>query len=509
MEFSKEDIAILQKHVTNVDKNIYVIYNLPPEVIAVLFAYVSRNPASFRENLLKLIKSEDLDTNAITQFYMDKGINYQEAKEKAMKFHEKWVVGYGHSSISEHAVAHIAIENVSILATKAIEDSRLASYTEKSTRYQVFDRNKFYKPENIMHSSLGEDYKKTCESLFDLYHEMIPKLIEYMKSKYPKPNEMSDALYESISKARACDVARYVLPVSTLTNLAITINARSLERMIIKLLSHPLSEMKQIGSEIKTEVLKIIPTLVKYTEPNLYLMETNRLMKGFLAKEIGIDVEAEEIKHENENKAKLVSYDKDAENKIIASIIYKYSHKNYEKIYEKVKGMSDADKEKIFDEFLKRMGKHDPPMRELEHVYYTFDILLDYGAYRDIQRHRICTQTTQDLNPKNGYAIPKEIEEIGYGNRFKEAMKLAGKTFEKIASYFPKEAQYVLPLAFRTRTLFTMNLREIYHFVKLRSSKEGHIAYRKIAWDIYNEIKRVHPILAKYIKVEFLEGPAR
>jgi len=508
MDFSKEDVLLLQRHVSNIDKNIYVIYNLPPEVIAVLFAYVSRNPASFRENLLKLIKSQDLDFNELAKVYVEKGFDYAEAKEKAKKFHEKWVVGYGHSSIAEHAVASIAVEDVSILASKAIEDCRIASYTEKSTRYQIFERNRFYKPPNVVHSQVGEVYQKTCESLFDLYHEMIPKLIEYMKETYPKEDGMSDAFYESISKARACDVARYVLPVSTLTNLAITINARSLERMITKLLSHPLSEMQEIGKEIKTEVSKIIPTLVKYTEPNLYLIETNRLMKGFL-NGLGLELVEDGKMIERKNKVALVSFDKEAENKIIASIIYKYSNKSYDSVLEYVKRMKKEEKEKIFDEFMKRMGKHDPPMRELEHVYYTFDILLDYGAFRDIQRHRICTQTTQELTPENGYEIPKEIIAIGYEKRFKEAMENAKEAFEKIAKYFPKEAQYVLPLAFRTRTLFTMNLREIYHFVKLRSSKEGHASYRKIAWEMYNEVKRIHPILAKYIRVDFSEGPAR
>ncbi len=171
--------------------------------------------------------------------------------------------------------------------------------------------------------------------------------------------------------------------------------------------------------------------------------------------------------------------------------------------------MSARDKESIFDEFLKKMGAHDIPMRELEHVYYTFDILIDYGAFRDIQRHRICTQTNQELTTKNGYDIPEEIEKIGYGKKFRGAMDSAEQAFETIRKVFPKEAQYVVPLAFRKRTLFTWNLRELYHFIKLRSGKEGHISYRKIAWDVYKELKKVHPLLAKYIKVDFSKGPSR
>ncbi|UCC92027.1 MAG: FAD-dependent thymidylate synthase [Candidatus Aenigmatarchaeota archaeon] len=500
--FSKEDLGILRNHVSNVDSDVYVIKNLPPEVVAVLFAYVSRSPASFRENLLKLIKSKDLDMGGLVSVYSDRGIDYAEAKEKARKFHEKWVVGYGHSSVAEHAVASIALENVSILATKAIEDTRLASFTEKSTRYQIFDREKYYTPGIVMKSESGGLYKKTCESLFDLYIEILPKLITHFRKKNPKPKGMGDRVYESVTKARACDVARYVLPAATLTNLGMTVNARSLEHMIRKLLSHPLKEMNGIGTNIKEEVLKIIPTLVKYADLNPYILETGRAMESLCG---GFELE----RNVKNRPVTLVGYDRDAENKLVSSIIYRYSHRQYEDILAKVSKMNAKEKEKVFGEYLKRMGAHDPPMRELEHVYYTFDILIDYGAFRDIQRHRICTQTNQELTTTHGYDIPEEIEKIGYGEKFREAMKSAERTFERIRKRFPKEAQYVVPLAFRKRTLFTWNLRELYHFVRLRSGKEGHISYRRIAWEVYRELKRVHPLLAKYIKVDLSKGILR
>lgn len=500
MGFSKEEIGILKNHVSSVDSDIYVIKNLPPEVVAVLFAYVSRSPASFRENLLKLIKSKDLDMGGLIRSYS--GQEYGEAKEKARAFHEKWVVGYGHSSVAEHAVASIAMENVSILATKAIEDSRLASYTEKSTRYQVFDRDRFYRPASLMRSDLAGTYRKTCEGLFDLYLELMPKLTEYMKRKHPKPKDMEGRLYESVTKARACDIARYVLPASTLTNLGVTINSRTLENMISKLLSNPLKEMRDIGERAKEEVLKVIPTLVKYADANPYIQETGISM-GSLAEAMG-------TKRGGKSKAvTLVDYDRDAENKLISSILYRYSHDPYERIYRRVSSMKEGERMGIFDDFLGKMGEHDFPMRELEHVYYTFDILVDYGAFRDIQRHRICTQTNQELTTRNGYDVPNEIGEIGYGDKFRKAMESASEAFEKIHGKFPKEAQYVVPLAFRKRTLFTWNLRELHHFIRLRSGREGHVSYRRIAWEVYREIKRVHPALAKYIKVDFSEGPSR
>ncbi len=499
MVFSEDDRKILEKHVTNVDSDIYALYNLPPEVVAVLFAYVSRSPASFKDNLLKLIKNKDLDMGELITTFRDKGNEFEEARRKAKEFHEKWVVGYGHSSVAEHAFASIAIENVSILATKVIEDNRLASYTEKSTRYQVFDRNRYYKPSRLMNSDQGKRYEDFVNSLFDFYTENMPKMMEFVRSKHPMPEGMSERLYDSISNARACDVMRYALPAATLTNLGMTINARALEHAILKLLSHPLEEMNNIGTSMKEEVTKIIPTLVKYADRNEYITETNQSMQ-YLSNNGHSD---------DQKPVSLVEYDQEAENKLIASILYRYSEKPYEQIKKEVESMGTEEKAKVMDGFLGKMGKHDIPMRELEHVYYTFDILVDYGAFRDIQRHRMCTQTNQDLTTRLGYSIPKEMEETGLRDQYVELMEKAKETFEEISKEFPKEAQYLVPLAFKKRTLFTWNLRELFWFIRLRSGKEGHESYRKIACQVYDELERVHPLLAKYITVERMDGPAR
>jgi thymidylate synthase ThyX len=502
MNFTQEEITLLNKHVSNIDKNIYVIYNLPPEVIAVLFAYVSRSPLSFRENLLKLIKGKELDIGRLINLFGNQGFDYSEAKEKAKQFHERWIVGYGHSSVAEHAVASIAIENVSILATKVIEDNRLASYTEKSTRYQIFDRTRYYKPKKIMNSSHGKLFEKTCNHFFDTYNEIIPSMLEFVKEKYPRTKDMDEKFYESISKARACDIVRYILPAATLTNLAMTANARTLEHAITKLLSHQLDEMRDIGKLMKEEVIKIIPTLVKYADYNPYISETNQAMEELTKKIVKLD-------HIKNRPVTLVEFDPEADDKLVTAILYRYSKYPYEQIKSLVKKMSQKEKGEVVDDFLKRMGKHDSPMRELEHINYTFDIMIDYGAFRDIQRHRICTQTNQELTVEHGFDIPSEIVEAGFKDKFEECMKMAVKAFNEISKDFPKEAQYVVPLAFRKRTLFTWNLRELHHFIKLRSGKEGHESYRRVAQQVFDEIEKVHPLLARYIRVDKSSGLAR
>lgn len=453
-------------------RKIYTLEGLSPEIKAVTFAKCSRSPESFADIAKEL------------------------TEEKSSEFHEKWVVGYGHSSVAEHAVLSLAIENVSILATKVIEDNRLASYTEKSTRYQVFDRDKYYKPAKLMASPLGPLYEKTANFLFDTYTDLTAKVMDYVKNKIPRTGEMTNKTYETVCKAKACDIVRYILPTATLTNLGMTINARNLEHAIKKFLSHPLLEMQEIGHEIKEAALKITPTLIKYAEANPYLIETEKTLNK-IAKNLA-NVET----RKNQNEAILVAFDQDALDRIIIPLFYKHSQSPYQKIKEKVSAMSQKEKEKILDEALKRLGQFDRPLRELEHTYYTFDILIDYGAFRDIQRHRICTQTNQEFTPNYGYAIHDDIIAAGFEKKYHECMERAEETYKKIASEFPKEAQYILPLAYRKRVLITWNLRELFHFIPLRSSKKGHISYRRIAQQIWDEVNRIHPYFAKYIKVD-------
>ncbi|MEM4756274.1 MAG: FAD-dependent thymidylate synthase [Candidatus Woesearchaeota archaeon] len=563
-QYSQEDKALLAKHVTSLDRPIYVIYNLPPEVVAVLFAYVSRSPLSFRDNLLKLIKSDDLDISKELQ--QSAGIgnaqDYTQAKKKAKEFHERWVVGYGHSSVAEHAYASVALEDVSILASKVIEDNRLASYTEKSTRYQVFDKNRYYKPKKIMQSKYANLYTKTAEMLFDAYDAIFSKALLYVKKTYPNKG-IPEKLYESISKARACDIARYLLPAATLTNLAMTANARVYEHAIRKLLSHELEECQDIGLMMKEEIQKLIPTLVKYADRNEYLAKTPAAMRQLLGGKVltgqhltrqNIQSQlhsSKSVKHsppdaQHGDYVCIVDFDADAENKILAAILYRfgsgfpftpsfvssflgatasisaapqtslpavfdkkeYGPITYDQAFSIAKTLNTEERKLVFDTFL-AMGRHDWPMRELEHVYYTYEIQMDYGAYRDIQRHRMCTQTTQLLTTDLGFSIPDEIAHIGMEKEYNTAMNKAKQTYETLRKEFALEAQYIVPLGYRIKSLFTWNLRELYHFIKLRSGKEGHVSYRKIAIACYDELEKVHPLLAKYLVVHRIEGPSR
>jgi thymidylate synthase ThyX len=497
--FSREEVAILAPYVTNVEQPIYALKNLPEEVVAVLFAYYSRSRETLRRNLLKLIQDRDIDVEGRLAAAVSDEAELTEAKEKARQFHEKWVVGYGHASVAEHAVIHLAVEDVSIIATKILEDMRLASYTEKSTRYVFFDDDKFYRVPRLKHSPYASLYEDTVRYLLKTYVTLAPQVIEHIKAEVPRRTGQSDRAYDAACRAKACDILRYLIPAATLTNLGMTINARALEHLLTKLLSHPLEEAREIGTLLMQEAVKIVPTLLKYADYNAYTAETEQAMRQ-LGQELFGDAVALEAPA-----VALVRYPQDTEEQLAAAIVYSYTQLPWTQVIDRVRKLSEAQRERLIDAYLRRRGPHDQPLRALEHLYYTFDILLDYGAFRDIQRHRMATQTRQDLSINHGYSMPSEFVAYGLRDTFVECMTRAADAYSRMARDFPVEAPYVLPLAYRLHVLITWNLRELFHFIHLRSAKQGHASYRDIARQVYREIARVHPLLARYIRVDLAD----
>jgi thymidylate synthase ThyX len=494
--FTQDEVALLTAYVTDVEQPIYALKNLPEEVVAVLFAYYSRSRESLRRNLLRLIQEQDIDLEARLGASSFEDAELAEAKDKARQFHEKWVVGYGHASVAEHAVVHLAIEDVSIIASKIIEDSRLASYTEKSTRYVLFDGEKCFRVPRLMQSPYAALYEDTVRSLLNTYGAQVPKVVDCIKARVPRQPSQSERTYDTACRAKAYDLLRYLLPAATLTNLGLTINARALAHLLTKLLSDPLDEVRDIGRAMKSEAEKVVPTLLKYADYNPYIADTSlamcQLREELFAEGGPLETPA----------VSLVRFPVDAEEQLAAAILYGYTDVPWLQVVERVGKLSTEARARIIDEYLRRRGPHDQPLRALEHLYYTFDIVLDYGAYRDIQRHRMATQTRQQLSTRYGYSVPEDVVAYGLGAVFQACMERAADAYNRIAKEYPLEAQYVLPLAYRMRVLFTWNLRELFHFIQLRSAKQGHFSYRRIAQQVYGEIERVHPALARYIRVD-------
>jgi thymidylate synthase ThyX len=482
----------IDKYLTNSESDIYGLINLPEEVVAVLFAYYSRSSGSLKDNLLKLLKDDELgviDTKRLQE-------KLPLAAEKAHKFHEKWVISYGHASVAEHAIAHIAVEKISILLSKIIEDSRLASFTEKSSRFVSFKNTDFYSIPELDDSDLRDEYIKTGKYLLEIYCKLFEKI--YQKNSSLIFNDQKNPSIEEKSECnkKTCDIVRYLLPTATFTNLGMTVNSRELSHIISKMLSNPLKESNDCACKLKEEGVKIIPTLIEFSEKKDYIVKTCSNIDN-LAKTIRIDENSENVS----KPVRLINYEKKAEYILATSILYEKVATDFGSILTELEANGEEVVRKIIDQYLKDRGPYDQPLRGLEHIYYTFDILIDYGAFRDIQRHRIATQTSQIFKTGYGYSTPDEIFEFGFLDMFDSAMDKAKKIHEKMYKYDPNIAQYILPLAFRKRVLFTWNLRELHHFISLRTAPQGHKSYRSIAYDIFKEIERVHPFLAKYIRV--------
>jgi thymidylate synthase ThyX len=275
-----------------------------------------------------------------------------------------------------------------------------------------------------------------------------------------------------------------------------TINGRALEHLLSKMLSHPLPEVRDLATAMKAEALHVIPTLIKYAAPNAYMQETPKAVVALAAEVAG---QAEPAPTRG---VRLLRAPEEAETHLAAAILYTASRLPYEQLLEEARKQPREVRERIITEYLARRGPHDAPLRALEHLSYTFEVLVDFGAYRDLQRHRMAMQLRQALTPEHGYEIPEEAERHGFAALFRDGMARAADAYAALAPQFPEEAAYVLPLATRVRLLFTWNLRELHHFISLRSGKQGHPAYRRIAQQTFRELERVHPFLASFVRVD-------
>ncbi|MDQ2800009.1 MAG: FAD-dependent thymidylate synthase, partial [Armatimonadota bacterium] len=491
--------------VTHLDAPVFALRNLPEEVVAVLFAYYSRSRDSLRRNLLKLLREGDLDLTEAGSAALpeEDSDRLSAAREKARAFHAKWVVGYGHSSVAEHGCVHLALEDVSIIASKLVEDARLASYTEKSTRYVAFDPRKVYYPPKVMAApALASAYTQNIQALLGAYAGWTEDVVAQIKSRVPKTEKQTERGYDSASRATAFDLLRFLLPTATHTNIGLTLNARALEGLITKLLSQPLEEGRELGARLKTEAQHIVPTLLKYADHNAHRADTEDAVRALARELLGGPPAPPELGVGGvPTPVTLIATDPDADDHLIAAMLYGPSQMPMADLLARVRQMDAATRERCVDEYLKRRGKHDAPGRALERVSCTVEMTMDYGAYRDVQRHRMATQTIQPLSPALGFEMPPILATFGYQAPYEELMARAQETYARLSEAgLLQEAVYALPLATRIRVLFTWNLREVFHFVELRSARQGHPSYRKIAQELYRVVAEAHPLVARYMR---------
>jgi thymidylate synthase ThyX len=337
-------------------------------------------------------------------------------------------------------------------------------------------------------------YLETCQMLFSTYEASLPVIQTKAAALNPKKAEESDAAWERRVRTETIDVCRFLLPSASLANVGMTINARTLEHALRKMLSHPLVEVRNAGLEMKKICQAEAPTLIKYADAVPYLEEIGPALKR----------EGKRLSEPNKPAAdwcSLMDCDPQIENQAMAAALYRYGSASFEHYLAYVKGLSATERQHLLQVILGKLGSHDEPLREMEYASYTFDLVLDQGGYFELKRHRIMTQSPQALTTHLGYAIPRLIFEGGLLETYCAAMEKAGEAFEKIASFNPEVASYVVPNAYNRRLLMQLNLRTADHLLALRSAPNAHFSMRRVAQRMGEEIQRATPLLGSSLRL--------
>ncbi len=505
-EFSEEEAKLLSRFFTNMDKPIFALRNLPEVVKGALFSRYSRTDKSLRRVLLdEFISKQEMGFKEIVSFAAESGEDEMIATRKAEEFYDRVLVGYGDDSVAELGGAHIACENVSNIATKIMEDARIGiSPLEKSSRYVYFNEKvggnyRYWRDPAIMDSEFADLYVQTMDMLFDSYSKLIEPMKKFIIERHPQ-GDASDRAYAFTIRAKACDVLRVFLPAGTLTNMGMFGNGRAFEYLLTKMYSNDLAEIRQIAQQMQVELSKVIPSFVKRSNDQYgiatqqFWADTRHAIEQVVSEQLPLDSDkAEEVE--------LIEWDEDAENKIVVAILYPQSTHPLHQLRRIVENMLPDQRKKIIDEYVsRRQNRRHRPGRAFEHAHYTFDLLGNYGGYRDLQRHRVLTQERQDLTIKHGYDTPPEMVEAGFIDDYRQAMEAARGAFLQISRKFPKEAQYVVPFGYRLRWYFHLNLRELYHLVELRTMQQGHPDYRRICQEMFRQVRTIHPRLVEHMR---------
>jgi thymidylate synthase ThyX len=502
---------------------VFAVHGADPEVLAYAMAKYSRSALSMKDSLREI------------------------SSQRAEQFLNTFYFQYGHRSIADLAHLAFAIERLSLLAAIVLVDEQRWDGQERSTRYQNFRKSGWYMPdfgpEHDKDQASAALFRESVESLFIAYREVAEGVLESLKSSVSKPEEMKQEAYERTLKARAFDVARYLLPLATNTSLGQIVNARTLETQVSRLLSSPFGEIRQLGEKLRAAAsgaawnvngddfaklqqeiaavdpalgdraaailnreVKTAPTLVKYAAPNEYEIATRRELR---------QAAATLLKDERIEAAPLVDLldsDPSLEVELAATLLYGASHYPYRQLRRHVAALPEVRRNEIIALGTRHRGRHDELLREFSAGQaLRFDILMDIGGFRDMHRHRRCVQVLQGFTSEHGFEVPEGLKEAGLLPKYEKAMKAAHDTHTRLAQGSSPEAaqsaQYVLPLGTRVRALFKMDFAEALYISELRSAAQGHFSYRRVAWEMYRAVQERHPVLAQYFRVTDVNEP--
>jgi len=515
---------------------VFAVHGADPEILAFAMARYSRSALSMRESLTEI------------------------SSQRASQFLNTFYFQYGHRSIADLAHIAFAVERLSLLAAIVLVDETRWDGQERSTRYQNFLQSGWFFPEFGGDSASAQLYSATIENLFSVYRRVSATVLDLLCGRVPRPETLKPEAYERTLKARAFDVARYLLPLATNTSLGQIVSARTLETQVSRLLSHPAAEVRLLGQKLReaatgpawnlntqaaqsfveklaalnddsapslaaeaaalfTRDVYTAPTLVKYAQPDDYLIQSQTELAQAASDLLG-DIPVAEAPLVD-----LVERTESLEVELAATLLYSASHHPYRQIRNLLAGFPAARISEIVSLGLRHRGKHDEALRAFHAgAALRFDILMDIGGFRDMHRHRRCTQIIQGFTALHGYESPgsgdlpaesdREIDilaEAGVLTDYRSAIEAAHEASAQIAASPAPEAAhsalYLLPLATRVRSLFKMDFAEAQYIAELRSAPAGHFSYRRVAWEMYRALERQHPTLARHIRVTDFTGP--
>lgn len=490
----------LSKYISS-EGNVFAVSNLPEEVIAVLFAKYSRSPGGLRDTLSGMLADDEVGVGEGSG-----GTKLDVANEKARAFHEKYVAGYGHSSVGEHAIIHLGIEGVSILAAKAIEDVRIgASETEKSTRYVTFESKAFVTPPELKREGMEVVcglYEVTCAKLIDRYLGLTRMVTQELRSRHPKPLDMGARAYDAMVQAKALDLCRGLLPASTKTNLGLTINARAMEMLLTKLYSHPAGEMRELAVPLHREAKTVAPTLVKYAAASPWRQQLREPIAG-----TNNHIRDQYLKRMDKNPKVAIHSDltgNEAKQRAIEGILWETDGPDPITLERLGHGRAYFCDE-VITLALSNRTRHERAPRAFEAIGLQMELVLDYGCFRDLQRHRMVSWLGHAFTADLGFDVPEGLLELGtqYADEYSSAMRMAEVAWQEVREWGGEwAAQYVVPLGYNYHVLANTNLRELFHLVELRSGKGGHVGYRRIAQELHRQSAMHWPWAAKHMRCD-------
>jgi thymidylate synthase ThyX len=494
--FTPEEKALLEPHFTNLDRPVFALVNLPETVKGALFARYSRYPGTLRRLFLDEF-AQDMEAGVAATFDGAEG-------ERAAKLYERIFLGYGDDSVAQLGGAHVACEWVSNVLTKVLQRGRLAAYLEQSTRYIPYDGEmpgggyRYWRD-----PSLGPEYAEAMDFLFRTYSESLPKVEAWAADRWPRGDEPESAWKRSL-RAKALDLLRGLLPAASLSHVGIFATGQAYEQMIMRLLASPQPEARDYGQMILTELQKVVPSfLTRIERPErggewiAYMAERKDEAATWTSR-LGLDRRGEDVAGPS---VKLLAA-RGTEDDLLAALLFETATVSEDEARAAVRVLPPDERAQLLADLVgERANRRHRPGRGFEAVGYRFEIVSDYGAFRDLQRHRMLTVQWQPLGPDLGAGVPGELEEAGVADDYREALRRSEAEYERLVSIGrPEVASYALCLGFRIRYILDMNAREAMHLIELRSGREGHPGYRAVAHELHAQIAQVHPVVAAAMK---------